>query len=204
MGEINYENFNAASGVVTVHGRNVHPGSAKNIMVNASVVAMEFASMLPPQERPEHTEGREGFYHLCDMKGQEDQATLEYIIRDHDSAKFEVRKARFAAIADYLNGKYGPGTVEVSIKDSYFNMRQIIEGCMDIVQRALDAYRAIGVTPIISPIRGGTDGAKLTFKGLPCPNIATGGMNFHGRFECVAVEDMDKMTDMLVQLVTEE
>ena len=204
VGEINYENFNAASGVVTVHGRNVHPGSAKNIMVNASVVAMEFASMLPPQERPEHTEGREGFYHLCDMKGQEDQATLEYIIRDHDSAKFEARKARFAAIADYLNGKYGPGSVEVSIKDSYFNMRQIIEGRMDIVQRALDAYRAIGVTPIISPIRGGTDGAKLTFKGLPCPNIATGGMNFHGRFECVAVEDMDKMTDMLVQLVTEE
>ena len=204
VGEINYENFNAASGVVTVHGRNVHPGSAKNIMVNASVVAMEFASMLPPQERPEHTEGREGFYHLCDMKGQEDQATLEYIIRDHDSAKFEARKARFAAIADYLNGKYGPGTVEVSIKDSYFNMRQIIEGRMDIVQRALDAYHAIGVTPIISPIRGGTDGAKLTFKGLPCPNIATGGMNFHGRFECVAVEDMDKMTDMLVQLVTEE
>ena len=204
VGEINYENFNAASGVVTVHGRNVHPGSAKNIMVNASVVAMEFASMLPPQERPEHTEGREGFYHLCDMKGQEDQATLEYIIRDHDSAKFEARKARFAAIADYLNGKYGPGTVEVSIKDSYFNMRQIIEGRMDIVQRALDAYHAIGVTPIISPIRGGTDGAKLTFKGLPCPNIATGGMNFHGRFECVAVEDMDKMTDMLIQLVTEE
>ena len=204
VGEINYENFNAASGVVTVHGRNVHPGSAKNIMVNASVVAMEFASMLPPQDRPEHTEGREGFYHLCDMKGQEDQATLEYIIRDHDSAKFEARKARFAAIADYLNGKYGPGTVEVSIKDSYFNMRQIIEGRMDIVQRALDAYHAIGVTPIISPIRGGTDGAKLTFKGLPCPNIATGGMNFHGRFECVAVEDMDKMTDMLVQLVTEE
>ena len=204
VGEINYENFNAASGVVTVHGRNVHPGSAKNIMVNASVVAMEFASMLPPQERPEHTEGREGFYHLCDMKGQEDQATLEYIIRDHDSATFEARKARFAAIADYLNGKYGPGTVEVSIKDSYFNMRQIIEGRMDIVQRALDAYHAIGVTPIIAPIRGGTDGAKLTFKGLPCPNIATGGMNFHGRFECVAVEDMDKMTDMLVQLVTEE
>ena len=204
VGEINYENFNAASGVVTVHGRNVHPGSAKNIMLNASVVAMEFASMLPPQERPEHTEGREGFYHLCDMKGQEDQATLEYIIRDHDSAKFEARKARFAAIADYLNGKYGPGTVEVSIKDSYFNMRQIIEGRMDIVQRALDAYRAIGVTPIIAPIRGGTDGAKLTVKGLPCPNIATGGMNFHGRFECVAVEDMDKMTDMLVQLVTEE
>lgn len=203
VGDINYENFNAAAGMVTVHGRSVHPGSAKNIMVNASVVAMEFASMLPPQERPEHTEGREGFYHLVDMKGQEDLATLQYIIRDHDRAKFESRKARFAAIADYLNGKYGPGTVEVAIRDSYFNMRQIIEGRMDIVQRALDAYRAVGVEPLISPIRGGTDGATLTFKGLPCPNIGTGGMNFHGRFECIAVEDMDKMTDMLVRLVTE-
>ena len=203
VGDINYENFNAAAGMVTVHGRSVHPGNAKNIMVNASVVAMEFASMLPPQERPEHTEGREGFYHLVDMKGQEDLATLQYIIRDHDRAKFESRKARFAAIADYMNGKYGPGTVEVAIRDSYFNMRQIIEGRMDIVQRALDAYRAVGVEPLISPIRGGTDGATLTFKGLPCPNIGTGGMNFHGRFECVAVEDMDKMTDMLVRLVTE-
>jgi len=203
VGDINYENFNAAAGVVTVHGRNVHPGSAKNIMVNASVVAMEFAAMLPPQERPEHTEGREGFYHLKKMKGQEDLATLQYIIRDHDLAKFEARKARFAAIADYLNGKYGPGTVEVAIRDSYFNMRQVIEGRMDIVQRALDAYRAVGVTPMVAPIRGGTDGATLTFKGLPCPNLATGGMNFHGRFECVAVEDMDTMTDMLVRLVTE-
>ena len=203
VGDISYENFNAASGVVTVHGRSVHPGSAKNIMVNASVVAMEFASMLPPQERPEHTEGREGFYHLVDMKGQVDLATLKYIIRDHDRAKFEARKARFTAIADYLNSKYGPGTVEVATRDSYFNMREIIESRMDIVQRALDAYRAVGVEPLIAPIRGGTDGATLTYKGLPCPNIGTGGMNFHDRFECVAVEDMDKMTDMLVQLVTE-
>ncbi len=203
VGEISYENFNAASGVVTVHGRSVHPGSAKNIMVNASLVAMEFATMLPPQERPEHTEGREGFYHLREMKGQEDLATLQYILRDHDMAKFEARKARFAAIADYLNGKYGPGTVEVAIRDSYFNMRQVIEGRMDIVQRVLDAYRAMGVEPVIAPIRGGTDGATLTYRGLPCPNIATGGMNFHGRFECVAVEDMDTMTDVLVRLVTE-
>ena len=203
VGDISYENFNAASGVVTVHGRSVHTGSAKNIMVNASVVAMEFASMLPPQERPEHTEGREGFYHLVDMKGQVDLATLKYIIRDHDRAKFEARKARFTAIADYLNSKYGPGTVEVATRDSYFNMREIIESRMDIVQRALDAYRAVGVEPLIAPIRGGTDGATLTYKGLPCPNIGTGGMNFHDRFECVAVEDMDKMTDMLVQLVTE-
>ena len=202
VGEINYENFNAASGVVTVHGRNVHPGSAKNIMVNASVVAMEFASMLPPQERPEHTEGREGFYHLDKMKGQVDLAELDFIIRDHDRARFEARKARFAAIADYLNGVYGRSTVEVNVRDTYYNMREIVAGRMDIVQRALDAYRAVGVEPKVAPIRGGTDGAELTFKGLPTPNLATGGMNFHGPFECVAVEDMEKMTDMLVRLVT--
>ena len=203
VGDSSFEIFNAAAGTVTVHGRSVHTGSAKNIMVNASLVAMEFASMLPPQERPEHTEGREGFYHLNEMKGRADLATLEYIIRDHDQSRFEARKARFAAIADYLNGRYGPGTVEVSVRDSYFNMRRVIEGRMDIVERALDAYRAMGVTPVVTPIRGGTDGARLTFMGLPCPNIATGGMNFHGRFECVAVEDMDTMTDVLIRLVTE-
>jgi tripeptide aminopeptidase len=202
VGDLNYENFNAAAGAVTVHGRSVHPGSAKNIMVNAQLVAMEFTSMLPPQERPEHTEGREGFYHLRSMKGQVDQAELEFIIRDHDRARFEARKARFAAIADYLNGVYGPGTVEVNVRDTYYNMREIVAGRMDIVQRALDAYRAVGVEPKVAPIRGGTDGAELTFKGLPTPNLATGGMNFHGPFECVAVEDMEKMTDMLVRLVT--
>ena len=202
VGEINYENFNAASGVVTVHGRSVHPGSAKNIMRNASLIALEFAGMLPPWERPEHTEGREGFYHLREMRGDGDLATLKYIIRDHDRARFEARKVRFAAIAGHLNGAYGPGTVEVEIRDSYFNMREVIEGRMDIVQRAMDAYRAVGVEPRISPIRGGTDGALLTFKGLPAPNIATGGMNFHGRFECVAVEDMDVMTDMILRLIT--
>ena len=202
VGDLNYENFNAAAGAVTVHGRSVHPGSAKNIMVNAQLVAMEFASMLPLQERPEHTEGREGFYHLRSMKGQVDQAELEFIIRDHDRARFEARKARFAVIADYLNGVYGPGTVEVRVRDTYYNMREIVEGRMDIVQRALDAYRAVGVEPKVAPIRGGTDGALLTFKGLPTPNIATGGMNFHGPFECIAVEDMEKMTDMLVRLVT--
>ena len=202
VGDLSYENFNAAAGTVTVHGRSVHPGSAKNIMVNAQLVAMEFTSMLPPQERPEHTEGREGFYHLSSMKGQVDQAELEFIIRDHDRARFEARKARFAAIADYLNGVYGPGTVEVNVRDTYHNMREIVAGHMDIVQRALDAYRAVGVEPRVAPIRGGTDGAELTFKGLPTPNLATGGMNFHGPFECIAVEDMEKMTDMLVRLVT--
>ena len=157
--------------------------------------------MLPPQERPEHTCGYEGFFHLTDMQGHEERATLNYIIRDHDRARFEARKARFRAIGDYLNGKYGAGTVEIEIRDSYRNMREAIEGRMDIVERANAAYRAVGVAPWSEPIRGGTDGAVLTFKGLPCPNIATGGMNCHGRFECVAVEDMDAMTDMIVHLV---
>ena len=203
VGDINYETFNAASGKVKVLGRSVHTGSAKDIMVNASLVAMEFASMLPAHERPEHTEGREGFYHLNAMEGQVDHATLKYFLRDHDKARFEARKARFAAIADELNGKYGPGTVTVELQDTYYNMRQVIEKRMDIVERAFDAYRAVGVEPLVSPVRGGTDGARLTFMGLPCPNVATGGMNFHGRFECVAIEDMDLMTDMLVKLVTE-
>ena len=202
VGSINYENFNAASGTVTVHGRSVHPGSAKNIMVNAALVAMEFASMLPPQQRPEHTEGREGFFHLSDMAGAEDLATLHYIIRDHDRTLFEARKEQFTNIAAYLNGKYGAGTVDVAVKDTYYNMRELIEPRMEIVRRAEAAYRAVGVEPWSEPIRGGTDGAMLSFKGLLCPNIATGGMNCHGRFECVAVEDMDTMTDMIVKMVT--
>ena len=203
VGDMNYENFNAAAGTVTVHGRSVHTGSAKGIMRNASLIAMEFAAMLPPQERPEYTEHREGFYHLDAMQGSVDGAKLKYILRDHDRSRFEQRKAAFAAIADYLNGKYGPGTVEVDIRDSYYNMREIVEQRMDIVERAFAAYRAVGVEPVVTPIRGGTDGARLTYMGLPTPNIATGGMNFHGRFECVAVEDMDIMTDMIVRLITQ-
>ena len=203
VGDMNYENFNAAAGTVTVHGRSVHTGSAKGIMRNASLIAMEFAAMLPPQERPEYTEHREGFYHLDAMQGSVDGAKLIYILRDHDRNRFEARKAAFAAIAEYLNGKYGPGTVEVDIRDSYYNMREIVEQRMDIVERAFAAYRAVGVEPVVTPIRGGTDGARLTYMGLPTPNIATGGMNFHGRFECVAVEDMDIMTDMIVRLITQ-
>ena len=203
VGDMNYENFNAAAGTVTVHGRSVHTGSAKGIMRNASLIAMEFAAMLPPQERPEYTEQREGFYHLDAMQGSVDGAKLKYILRDHDRSRFEQRKAAFAAIAEYLNGKYGPGTVEVDIRDSYYNMREIVEQRMDIVERAFAAYRAVGVEPVVTPIRGGTDGARLTYMGLPTPNIATGGMNLHGRFECVAVEDMDIMTDMIVRLITQ-
>lgn len=201
VGAIEFENFNAAAGSVLIHGRSVHPGSAKNRMLNAALVAMEFNAMLPPAERPEHTEGYEGFFHLCGMEGQEESAQLTYIIRDHDKNLFEKRKSQFKAIADYLNGKYGPGTVEATVTDSYFNMRQEIEPHMEIIHRAEAAYRSAGVEPFYEAIRGGTDGARLTYMGLLCPNLATGGMNFHGRFECIAIQDMDLMADTLVHLV---
>ena len=203
VGEISYENFNAASGVVTIHGFNVHPGSAKGRMKNASLIAMDFAGMLPPAERPEYTEGYEGFFHLLSMQGNEERATLQYIIRDHDRTRFEARKAQFQDIAAWLNGRYGAGTVEVDLRDSYYNMHEIIEPRGDIVDRVVRAYRAAGVEPHAEPIRGGTDGARLSFMGLPCPNIATGGMNFHSRFECIAVEDMDVMVEVIVKLVCE-
>jgi len=202
-GGVDYENFNAASGNVTVHGRSVHPGGAKNKMRNASLVAMEFNAMLPAAETPEHTEGREGFFHLCGMEGDEEAAKLHYIIRDHDRAKYEERKACFVRIADFLNAKYGEGVVEAEVKDSYFNMREVVEPHMHIIHRAENAYRACGVEPYSSAIRGGTDGARLSFMGLPCPNLSTGGMNGHGRFECVAIQDMDLMTDVLMKLVSE-
>ena len=202
LGGIEYENFNAASAQLTFHGRSVHPGSAKNKLVNAALLAMEFDSLLPPQERPEHTEGYEGFYHLCGVKGETELAESVYILRDHDRARFEARKETVARIAAYMNGKYGPGTVACKVQDSYYNMREVIEPRMDIIRRAEAAYRAVGVTPFEKPIRGGTDGSKLSFMGLPCPNLATGGMNYHGRFECIAVQDMDKMAEMLVKLLT--
>ena len=202
-GEVAFENFNAASGRVTIHGVSVHPGSAKDKMKNACLIAMEFNAMLPPAERPEHTEGYEGFFHLDDMQGTVEQARLNYIIRDHDRARFEARKAQFQSIADYLNGKYGPGTVEAQIRDSYYNMREVVEGRRDIITRAEAAYRAVGIEPYHEAVRGGTDGSRLSYMGLPCPNLATGGMNFHGRFECIAIEDMDAMTEVLVKLLTE-
>ena len=202
LGGIEYENFNAASAQLTFHGRSVHPGSAKNKLINAALLAMEFDSLLPPQERPEHTEGYEGFYHLCGVKGETELAESVYILRDHDRARFEVRKATVQRIAAYMNEKYGAGTVECNVQDSYYNMREVIEPRMDIIRRAENAYRAVGVTPFEKPIRGGTDGSKLSFMGLPCPNLATGGMNYHGRFECIAVQDMDKMAEMLVALLT--
>ena len=199
LGELEYENFNAASLTVTVTGKNIHPGSAKNKMINACLIAMEYARMLPPAETPAHTEGYEGFFHLCDMQGDEEKAVLHYIIRDHDMTKFEARKALAVQIGEYLNQRW-PGRVDVAIKDSYFNMKKELANHMWIVDKAKAAFEACGVTPLITPIRGGTDGARLSYMGLPCPNLSTGGHNFHGRQELIAIESMDVMTDVLVKL----
>ena len=201
LGELEYENFNAAGAHITVHGVSIHPGSAKNRMKNASLIACEFNSMLPEDEIPEKTEKYEGFHHLADMKGSIELATLYYIIRDHDRTKFEEKKRRFSEIADILNKKYGAGTVELAMSDSYYNMKEKIEPHMYIVERAKKAMEEAGITPRIVPVRGGTDGARLSYMGLPCPNLCTGGENFHSRFEFVSVEAMEKITDMLVRLI---
>ena len=202
LGELEYECFNAASCIVRVTGINIHPGSAKNQMINAALVAMEFAGMLPPWERPEHTEGYEGFYHLTGMVGNEEAAELKYILRDHDRDKLEARKAMMNSACGMLNRKYGEGTVRVELKDSYRNMKEIVEQHPEILQRAEKAFRENGVEPIVKPIRGGTDGAQLSFRGLPCPNLSTGGYNFHGRKELIPVEAMEKMVDVLAALVS--
>ena len=202
LGELEYENFNAASAVVTVHGRNVHPGDAKNTMINSQNIAMEFHGMLPVQQRPEFTEGYEGFSHLCEMHGEVELTTLEYIIRDHDRAKFEQKKALFTDIAAFLNRKYGAGTVEVQLRDSYYNMREKIEPCMYVVDAMKQAMLDEGITPNVVPIRGGTDGARLSYEGLPCPNLFTGGENYHGRFEYIPVEDMESAVRILKRLLT--
>ena len=204
LGELEYECFNAASCRVTVTGVNIHPGSAKNQMKNASLIAMEFASMLPPWERPEHTEGYEGFYHLMAMEGDEEKAVLRYIIRDHDAACFDRRKQTVLHIGEYLNGKYGAGTVQVELRDSYRNMKEIVEQYPHVLDRARAAFLSCGVEPLTTPIRGGTDGARLSFMGLPCPNLSTGGYNFHGRKELIPVQAMEKMTQVLTALVLEK
>ena len=200
LGEIEYENFNAAAAAVTFTGVSIHPGSAKNKMRNAQQVAMEFHAMLPVQERPEYTEGYEGFSMLAGMEGSIEKAVLHYIIRDHDMKKFQAKKARFQEIANYLNGLYGPGVVSLVLKDSYYNMKEKILPVMHVVDQAMAAMKAAGMEPAAAPIRGGTDGARLSYEGLPCPNLCTGGENYHGRFEYVPVEDMDACTEMLVSL----
>ena len=200
-GEISYENFNAAAAVVTVHGFSVHPGSAKNTMINAQNVAMEFHAALPAFARPEHTEGREGFFHLTSMVGDVTTAKLGYIVRDHDAAKFAARKAQMEHIAACLNDRYGAGTVELDIHDSYYNMLEKIQPHFHLVENARKAIRTAGLEPIETPVRGGTDGATLSYMGLPCPNLGTGGFNFHGPCECITAEKMDQCTEILLNLV---
>ena len=201
VGEIEYENFNAASACVTFHGLNIHPGSAKDKMVNSQYIAMEYQSLLPAAQKPEYTEGYEGFIHLTDMRGEVENSQLRYIIRDHDMAKFQEKKRLMAAAADFLNDKYGAGTVEIALRDSYFNMREKIEPCMEIVDRAKEAMALAGMEPKEVPVRGGTDGARLSYEGLPCPNLCTGGENYHGRFEYIPVEDMEQCVKMLVNIL---
>ena len=201
LGEIEYENFNAASAVLTVHGVGVHPGSAKGVMVNAATVAMAFHAMLPADEVPEKTEGYEGFFHLTDMEGGMAEATLRYIIRDHDRERFEEKKALFADCAARINEICGDGTAEAAITDSYYNMKEKILPHFHLIERAENAFRANGVTPMCVPIRGGTDGARLSWDGLPCPNLSTGGYNFHGVREWIPVESLGAMASVLVTLV---
>ena len=203
LGEIEYENFNGATANITIHGRSIHPGMSKGRMLNALMVAWELQGMMPAHEQPSYTEGYEGFYHLSSMSGSVAECSLKYIIRQHDRKEYEAKKARMEKIAAYLNEKYGPGTVELSLRDMYFNMQEIIKDHMHLIDKANAAFKACGVEPRTIPVRGGTDGARLSFMGLPCPNLSTGGHNFHGVFEYIPVESMESMADVLVSLAGE-
>ena len=200
LGELEFENFNAASAKVEVTGVSVHPGYAKNKMVNAARVATEYASLMPAAETPERTAEYEGFYHLLGMNGNVEKASLTYIIRDHDRARFEERKEYAAAIGELLNKKYGPGTVKVTLADQYYNMREKVEPVMHIIDTALDAMKDCGIQPRVRAIRGGTDGAQLSFKGLPCPNIFAGGLNFHGPHEFLPIPSLEKASMVVVKI----
>ena len=202
VGEIEYENFNAAGARAVFHGRSIHPGSAKDKLINSQLIAMEFNGLLPVAQRPEYTEGYEGFIMLHGMTGEVELSTLDYIIRDHDMEKFQQKKALMESAAAFINAKYGEGTMELTIRDSYFNMKQCIEPVMYVVDRAKAAMKAVGMNPVEVPIRGGTDGARLSYEGLPCPNLCTGGENYHGRFEYIPVEDMELCVKMLVEILT--
>ena len=202
IGELEYENFNAAGAKIKIKGLNVHPGYAKNKMLNAGLVALQFAAMLPPQERPEHTAGYEGFFHLTGIKATVEEAELSYIVRDHDATKFEQRLQQLKEITDYLNTVY-PNAIQLEIKQQYRNMREIVEPQIHIIERAKEAMLKAGITPLVRPIRGGTDGAQLSFKGLPCPNIFAGGLNFHGRYEFVPVRAMEVAVEVIVNIMVE-
>ena len=200
VGELEFENFNAASAKITFKGRNVHPGYAKNKMINSIRVANRFCAMLPAHETPEHTEGYEGFYHLISFNGDVEQTTVAYIIRDHDRARFESRKNKIERFVSEINAEYGEGTATLELRDQYYNMREKIEPVMHIIDMAFAAMEAVGVKPNVKPIRGGTDGAQLSFKGLPCPNIFAGGLNFHGRYEFAPIQNMEKAMKVIVKI----
>lgn len=203
LGEIEYECFNAAGVKIFVNGVNVHPGSAKNVMKNAVLIAHEFISMLPPSETPAHTEGYEGFYHVGDISGNETLVKMGMIIRDHDKVKFENRKNFVLKVASYLNEKYGEGTIEIQMKDSYYNMKEMVEPHIEIIDNVVKIMNDLGVTPVIVPIRGGTDGAQLSYRGLPCPNLFVGGENFHGVHEFACIEDMDMAVEIIKNIIKE-
>jgi tripeptide aminopeptidase len=201
LGELEYENFNAANAKVSIHGRSVHPGRAKNQMKNASLMAMEFNALLPVEQRPEYTEGYEGFFHLTGMQGHCEEAHLNYIIRDHDKTKFEAKKIEMQRAVDFINTRYGKNSFELELKDSYYNMKEMILPHPQILEYARQAYRALGLEPTEVPVRGGTDGSRLSYMGLPTPNLFSGGHNFHGRFEYIPVQSLEKVSEMLVKLV---
>lgn len=204
LGEIEYECFNAAAATVEITGRSVHPGDAKNVMINASLVAMEFNALLPVSDRPEHTEGYEGFYHLSTMNGSVDHAVLKYIIRDHDSEKFAARKDFMVKAASFINDKFrafaGSDVLRITLRDQYYNMAIPLKEHMELITLAQEAMSRLGITPIVLPIRGGTDGAALTYRGIPCPNLCTGGYNFHGRYEYASVQEIEKSAELLILL----
>ena len=202
IGELEYENFNAASAKIHIQGRNVHPGSAKGKMKNAILIGQEFQNLLPVDQRPEFTENYEGFFHLISFKGTVEEADFAYIIRDHDRAKFEEKKKVILRCADFINAKYGEGTAEAVVKDQYYNMREQVEPHYYIIEKAVKAMEMAGIKPKIQPIRGGTDGANLSFKGLPCPNIFAGGLNFHGKMEFVPLESIEKASEVILNLIT--
>ncbi len=202
LGELEFENFNAAGAKVHVQGRNVHPGSAKDKMRNAILIGQEFCSLLPVNQRPEYTEGYEGFFHLISFKGSVEEADFAYIIRDHDRARFEAKKELIGQVAAFMNAKYGEGTVQLEVKDTYYNMRAQVEPHYHIVEKAVKAMEMAGIQARIKPIRGGTDGANLSFKGLPCPNIFAGGLNFHGKMEFVPLRSMEKASEVILNILT--
>lgn len=202
IGELEFENFNAASAKIHIQGRNVHPGNAKNKMKNAILIASELNSLLPVEQRPEYTEGYEGFFHIISFKGSVEEADIAYIIRDHDREKFEQKKKVIAKVCHFINGKYGEGTAMPEVKDQYYNMKEMVEPHYHIIEKAVKAMEMAGVKPKIQPIRGGTDGANLSFKGLPCPNIFAGGHNFHGKMEYVPVESMVKAEEVILNIIS--